>query len=293
MKKILFCLLISLGFSACSLNPDTEKNVCGVASYVTFSGFPLNCNYTVKNIPTNPTAIVVNTQEKMDSFFTKHDNTCPTPVSPTIDFAVSKLVGIFAGSKPTSGYAIKMATVVENNCEIVINFYEKAPLPNEVVTQGTTYPSDFILIPKTDKPIYFNKVNPSADNIVVGTFFGQCSGSDCLNFYQMNEFNVLRFLNVGYGSYDFSKYGYKALAKRGEYSLFLSKIPVEILNLKGQTKTYGSPDSHDQGGVYFELRQGIYTTKIFLDNDNTPDQNPEMLLFKKAIQDKITALKAN
>lgn len=290
---MVLCLFVAFGFGACSLNPGEENDVCGIAANVPFSDFPLNCNYSVKNVPNNPAAIVINTQEKMDSFFIRHENTCPTPTNPIIDFTVSKLVGIFAGAKPTSGYSIKMTTVVENNCEIVIDFYEKTPLPNEVVTEATTHPSDFILIPKTNKPIYFNKVNKSPDNIIIGRFYGYCVGNDCLNFYQITDNNVLHFLNVVYGSYDFSKYGYNASAKKGEYTLLLNKVPAEIINLKGQTKTYGNPDSHDQGGVYFELRQGINTTKIFLDNDNTPDQNSEILLFKKAIQDKITALKTN
>jgi hypothetical protein len=48
-----------------------------------------------------------------------------------------------------------------------------------------------------------------------------------------------------------------------------------------------------RGGLYFELRQGINTTKIFIDNDNTADQNAGVLLFKKTIQDKIAGLKTN
>jgi hypothetical protein len=100
-------------------------------------------------------------------------------------------------------------------------------------------------------------------------------------------------LNVAYANYDFGQYKYNSLNKKGEYSFLLKTVPAEILNLKGQTKTYGSPDSHDQGGLYFELRQGIYNTKIYLDNDATADQSAEIILFKKAIQDKINALKSN
>ncbi|MNE21952.1 hypothetical protein D3C80_1151360 [compost metagenome] len=61
--------------------------------------------------------------------------------------------------------------------------------------------------------------------------------------------------------------------------------------LKGQTKTYGTPDAADQGGIYFELRQGASLTKIYIDNNDTADQSTEIKLFKKTIQEKITSLK--
>ena len=293
MKKILLGLFIAFSLSACSINSDEENYNCGSTANVAFTNFPLDCNYSIKTLPIYPTAIVINSQEKLETYFTKHESTCPNPTNATIDFSKYYLVSLFAGPKATSGYSIKVISVVENNCEMVIDFYEKAPLPGEVVTQAISYPSDFILIPKTTKPIYYNKVNQMPNSVVIGSFRGECTGNDCQQFYQINDYNVLHFLNVVSGNYDFSQYSYEGLTPKGDYTLFLKNVPAEILNLKGQTKTYGSPDSHDQGGLYFELRQGADITKIYLDNDNTADQNSEILLFKKAIQDKITALKTN
>ncbi|HEX7869085.1 MAG TPA: hypothetical protein VF455_03140, partial [Chryseobacterium sp.] len=175
--------------------------------------------------------------------------------------------------------------------QIVINFYESGPQAGEAITQTPTYPSDFILIPKTVKPIYFNKTTESPDNIIIGSFSSKCTGADCQQFYQINDFNILKFLNVVSGSYEFGQYKYTATIKRGEYTLFLKNVPNEILNLKGQTKTYGTPDSADQGGVYFELHQGGFTTKIYIDNNDTADQSAEIKVFKKAIKDKIITLK--
>lgn len=293
MKKIVLVLCIAFALNACSLNSEGDSVNCGDYTNVPFSGFPLSCNYSIKTLPENPTALIVTSQEKMNSYLTLHENTCANSPSPSVDFTQNFLVGIFSGQKPSGGYAIKMTTVVENSCEIVINFYERSPLTDEIVTQATTYPSDFILIPKTSKPIYFNRVNETSNTILIGSFYGECSGIDCQNFYQLNDYSVLRFLNVAYANYDFGQYKYNSLNKKGEYSLLLKTVPTEILNLKGQTKTYGSPDSHDQGGLYFELRQGIYNTKIYFDNDATTDQSAEIILFKKAIQDKINALKPN
>lgn len=291
MKKIILSLFIAFGFSACSLSNDDLNVDCGVNTNVAFTGFPLLCNYAVKNLPTNASAIVVNSTEKMESYFTKHANTCTVPSDPNIDFNQKYLIGLFAGAKPTSGYSIKITGIVENNCQMVVNFYEKGPQTGEPITSTPTYPSDFILIPKTSKPIIFNRTTESADNIIIGSYNAKCSTTDCQKFFQINNYNIQSFLNVVAGNYDFSQYKYSTTTKKDEYTLFLKSVPTEILNLKGQTKTYGTPGSADQGGIYFQLTQGAVVTKIFIDPTDTADQSTEIKLFKKTIQDKITSLK--
>ncbi|GGF09893.1 protease complex subunit PrcB family protein [Flavobacterium limi] len=285
MKKLMLSLFIAFGFSACSLNDDLPQNTCGEYTTVPFSGFPLPCNYNLKEQYPNPAALIVSSQEKLNQYFTQHANTCSVTSDPTINFSNNFLVGIFSGQKPTSGYGIKITSIVENNCQIFVNFYEYGPQTGETPTTGTTFPADYVLIPKTTKPIYFNKTTENKDNIVIGTF-GAVN-----DFFQLNDYNILKFLNVTTGNYEFGQYKNTATIKRGEYTLFLKNVPTEIINLKGQTKTYGSPDPANQGGVYFELRQGASTTKIYIDNTDTADQSTEVKAFKKAIKDKIVLLK--
>ncbi|OMQ10076.1 protease complex subunit PrcB family protein [[Flexibacter] sp. ATCC 35103] len=291
MKKLMLSLFIAFGFSACSLNNDDLKVDCGASEDKAFTGFPLLCSYTITTLPTNPNAILVGSEEKMKTLFTKHENSCPNATDTPIDFTKDMLVGIFAGLKPTNGYSIKITTIVENKCEILINYYEKAPQAGETLVSAPSYPSDFILIPRSSKAVLFNKVTENTDNIVVGTFSKQCTGADCQKFFQINDFNILKFQNVVAGGYDFNQYRYTATTKKGDYTLLLKEVPTEILNLKGQTKTYGTPDEANHGGVYFEIRQGTVTTKVIIDNVDTADQSAEVKAFKKVIQDKITALK--
>ncbi len=292
MKKIMLGLFVAFGFSACSLNDGNNSYVdCGSNTAVNFTGFPFSCNYSEKTLQNNPAAIVVGSQEKMNQYFTKHDNNCPVASDPNIDFTKEYLVGIFAGAKPTSGYEIVISSIVENNCEIVVNYYEKSPAVGESVTPTPTYPTNFVLIPKTSKGMIFNKTSENSDNIVIGSFNNQCASSDCQKFFQINDYNTLKFLNVGAKQYDFGQYKYTPTIKRGEYTLLLKDVPAEILALKGQTKTYGTPDAGDQGGVYFQLRQAGSITKIYIDNNDTADQSAEVKEFKKKIQDKITSLK--
>lgn len=285
MKKIMLGLFIAFGISACSLNNDDFNTDCGPDVNVPFTGFPLLCNYSVKNMPNNPQAVYIDTQESMDKAFTKHENTCPVASDPNIDFTKNHLIGVYAGAKPTSGYEIKVTSIYENSCQMIITFYEKSPQAGEQITQTPTYPSDFILIPATKKPLVFIKTSESPDNIIIGNI------GSIRNFYQLNDFNILKFQDVAYGSYSFEQYKYTNTIKRGEYTLFLKNVPAEILNIKGQTKTYGAPDTADQGGVYFQMRQAGTVTKIFIDTYDTADQSDAIKLFKKAIQDKITSLK--
>lgn len=287
MKKLLLSLFIAFGFSACSLNNEDTYTDCGANTEVPFTKFPLGCNYTVKTLYNNPVALIATSTEKMDQYFTKHNNSCSVPSDPNIDFSKSYLVAIFAGTKPTSGYDIKITSIVENQCEMIINFYEKNPAAGETLTQNPTYPADYILIPKTSKSIVFNKTNESPDNIVIGNFTSVSGGTQ--KFIQLNDFNILKFQNVVFNQYNFEQYRYTTTTKRTEYTTFSKVIPTEILNLKGQTKVYGSPNTAAEGGVYFELTQGASVTKIFIDNNDTADQSAAVIAFKKAVREKIAA----
>lgn len=291
MKKLMLSLFIAFGFSACSINNDDMKVDCGTSEDKAFTGFPLLCTYNVTTLPNNPTALLIASDEQMKTYFTKRENSCPNATTTPVDFTKDILVGIFAGLKTTNGYSIKITTIVENKCEVLINYYEKAPQPGETLVSNPSYPSDFILIPRTGKQILFNKTTENTDNIVIGSFNKQCASPDCRKFFQINDFNILKFQNVVADGYDFNQYRYTATTKKGDYTLFLKNVPTEILNIKGQTKTYGTPDEVDHGGVYFELRQGTTVTKISIDNIDTADQSAEIKAFKKVIQDKITALK--
>ncbi len=291
MKKLMLGLFVAFGISACSLGDDTQYTDCGVNTAVDFTGFPFLCNYSVKTPPPAAAVTVVASQTKMDELFTKHANSCSVASDPNIDFTKQYLVGVFAGTRPTTGYALKITSIVENNCEIIVNYYEKTPSANEVVTQTPTSPFDVVLIPKTSKGFIFIKNNESPDNMVIGSYAKNCTGADCQKFYQINDYNTLKFLNVESGKYDFSQYKYTPTIKKGEYTLLLKDVPAEILALKGQTKTYGTPDAADQGGVYFELNQASVITRVYIDNNDTDDQSTAIKAFKKLIKDKITTLK--
>lgn len=291
MKKLMLGLFVAFGISACSLGDDSKYTDCGANTVVEFTGFPFLCNYNIKTPPPTAAVTVVGSQLKMDDLFSKHANSCNVSSDPNIDFTKNYLVGVFAGPKPTTGFSLKITSIVENNCQIIVNYYEKSPAPGESVSQTTTNPFDIVIIPKTSKQFFFIKTNESPDNMIIGNYSNQCTGGDCQKFFQINDYNTLKFLGVAAGQYDFSQYKYTPTIKKGEYTLLLKDVPGEILALKGQTKTYGTPNESAQGGVYFELNQSSVITRIYIDNNDTADQSAAIKTFKKIIQDKITNLK--
>jgi len=284
MKNLISILFVVLSFYSCSDLGDENVQDCGTASNVAYESFSY-CG-TLKENPKQLSFVIVNSNEEMQKLFT----TCETFTVALPDFTQKRILGLLAGPKPSSGYGIKIQSVQEDNCQITVNYFEREPAEDEVVLTVITYPSDYIVLPKSNKPILFRKVN-AIDYAVVGSFYGYCVGTDCQQFFRIENDKVLRYLSVNYNSYDFNQYSYKTLGFKDDLAAFLLKIPTELAALKGQTKTFGAPDSHDQGGVYFEWSQGGIVTKIYLDNDNSTDQSQNVINFKKAIQDKIAELK--
>jgi hypothetical protein len=285
MKKYFILLIVTTSFFSCTDMANDNVQNCGATANTPFESFSY-CG-TLKDNPKQPSFFILNSNDDVLKKFT----TCQTFDVALPDFAQKSILGLFAGPKPTGGYAIKIQSIQEDDCQIVVQYFEKEPKKDEVVTTAVTFPSDYVVVPKSSKPIAFQRVYQNNDFVVIGTYFGFCTGNDCQSFYKIDSQKVLCYLNINYGLYDFNQYNYKSLVYKDDLATFYSKIPVEIKNLKGQTKTFGSPDAYDQGGVYFELHQGEVATKIFLDNDNSTDQNENILAFKKVIKDKIVELK--
>jgi hypothetical protein len=285
MKNLILVLFVALGFYSCTDTPDYTAPNCGTVTNVAYESFTY-CG-TLKENPKQPVFVVLNSKEEFEKIFT----TCQTFAATDFpDFTQKRILGLFSGPKATSGHGIKIQSIAQDDCQIIVEFFETEPKTGDAVTQAVTYPADYVVIPKSNKPIFFQKVNQIKDYVVMGTYYGNCIGTNCQQFFKVDTQKTLHYLKVNYDSYDFNQYGFKTLVYKDDFAALLQKIPTEITALKGQTKTFGSPDAHDQGGVYFELSQGGVITKIFLDNDNTTDQTQSVLAFKKSIKDKITEL---
>jgi len=78
--------------------------------------------------------------------------------APEIDFSSQMLIGVFSGSKPTGGYGIGIQRVLEDSKKIVVEYVEKSPPPDAIVTMAFTYPCHIVSIPRSDKAVEFKAV---------------------------------------------------------------------------------------------------------------------------------------
>ena len=132
--------------------------------------------------------------------------------------------------------------------------------------------------------------NTTVQRLVFGTYFGMCS-TNCVTVFALDSakvqqdtlVNVIISTSYVFAGVDLSN------DKFVQVKHLLTEIPDELTTTPD--KTYGSPDSHDQGGVYVEvavlqtaLGGDVLTThKYTIDTDNTTDQSSDILSFKTKI----------
>lgn len=74
---------------------------------------------------------------------------------PEIDFSTHMLIGVFSGEKPTGGYSISIQGVLESPKNLVVEYQEKSPPPDAIVTLALTYPCQIITLPCSEKSVEF------------------------------------------------------------------------------------------------------------------------------------------
>jgi hypothetical protein len=123
-----------------------------------------------------------------------------------------------------------------------------------------------------------------ADALVFGTYYGMCA-STCLNMYEIRHSTLAKDDSVVYAdltwNYTFKTYRLIAKTKQQIAVQLLNEVPKELF--ANGTTTYGSPDSHDQGGVYLEVKSIPGNYKFRLDMDDTPDQSADVRAYKQKV----------
>ena len=286
MKKMIL-ILLAFCFTACTDN-EIPTDTCGSVTPVVFSAYEPQCGYFLKKNPEKLSGLVINTQNTIDTFFedSRAVVNCFAPSGPDFDLTKNTYLAVFAGPKPTGGYSIKIQSVIENDCGVLVEFYQKSPKADEVVTQATTYPVDYAVIAKTTKPVYFKEVAYGGDYIVIGSYSFFCPGTCPVFKYRIEAAETARFSQTSTGTETFQN-----LSFRENLSGFLAQVPQEIKDLKGQTKEYINPNVADGGGCYFEYHQEGVVTKIrFTNFDSTNPNDANLIAFKNYIYSRINYL---
>ena len=282
MKNLILMLFVVQSFYSCTDSSDKSLENCGKMTSVVYESYSY-CGVLKEN-PKQPAFLIINSNDEVQKLFTA----CQTKDVALPNFTQKRILGLFAGAKPTGGYTLKIQSVVEDDCQITVEYFEKEPKKDEIVTTAITYPADYVLLPKSNKPILFKKVNEIVDYVVIGRQSFFCK-SNCLSTYRIDDVKTVRFL-MG----DKASAGYEVLGVKEDLSSFVSHIPQEILALKGQTKEFKNDLIADGGGCFIEYHQGNTVTTIRFTNFNNPAKGQENLVkFMDYLYSRISFLDAS
>ena len=76
---------------------------------------------------------------------------------PSVDFARSMVIGVFAGSRPTAGYGVEITLVEKLDTGIVVTYHEQRPAPDQIVAQVLTAPFHIVRTQRGQGPITFHR----------------------------------------------------------------------------------------------------------------------------------------
>jgi hypothetical protein len=282
MKNLILILFVILPFYSCTDISETNIDDCGKTTNVVYES--LSYCGVLKENPKSPSFLIVNSNEEVQKLFA----TCQTADVSLPDFTQKRILGLFAGSKPTGGYDIKIQSVVEDNCQIIVEYFEKEPQKDQMVTTVLTYPADYVVLPKSNKPILFKKVKEIVDYVIIGRYSFFCK-SDCFSSYRIDDVKTIRFLTGNTVSAS-----YEVLGVKEDLSSFVSHIPQEVMALKGQIKEFKNDLIADGGGCFIEYHQGDVVTNIKFTNFNNPEKGQENLVkFRDYIYSRVSFLDAS
>jgi hypothetical protein len=131
----------------------------------------------------------------------------------------------------------------------------------------------------------------STDKLVFGTFHGMCL-ANCVRIYQVDGNTLQKDDSADHVDVSWT-YNFKGTSTLSADNFNMAKglldqIPAELLI--NNNKTYGSPDSHDQGGVFVVVEKGSEKHRFRIDFDDSPDQSAELVQFKNKIAEVVGKL---
>ena len=78
---------------------------------------------------------------------------------PAVDFSKEMVVGVFLGTRRTSGYAVEIVRTREENGALVVQYVETQPAPRAITAQVITMPYHLVAVPQRTGEVRFEKVD--------------------------------------------------------------------------------------------------------------------------------------
>ena len=79
----------------------------------------------------------------------------PTEKMPAVDFAADMVVGVFLGTKPSSGHDVEIVGVRTEEKALVVEYVQKQPARGTMAAQILTEPYHLVAVPKHAGPVRF------------------------------------------------------------------------------------------------------------------------------------------
>jgi hypothetical protein len=99
--------------------------------------------------------VVIRTPAEWEALWKIH---APAEKRPAVDFNSRMVVGVFLGSKPSTGYQVEIVGVQTEGETLLVNYLERQPARGIISAQILTEPFHLAAVPKHGGPVKFNKV---------------------------------------------------------------------------------------------------------------------------------------
>ena len=165
MLKLL-ALAALAGTVACQTvaGPDRAPDRSGDESYRSADALPLErfrgdtAGYAGYSGLKEPARLVIRDAEAWASLWaTVHEGMWPQPALPTIDFGTEMVVAAALGTRPTGGYAIRIAEATQTAAGLTVSVEAWSPGEECGVTAAITAPVDLVRLPRAEGPVAFEE----------------------------------------------------------------------------------------------------------------------------------------
>lgn len=102
-----------------------------------------------------PRQVVVRTQPEWEQLWKRHAAGQPIP---KLDFDQVMAIGVFVGTRPTSGYAVQIKGVRREQDVLVVEYTERTPSPGAMTMQVLTFPFQLVSVTKQPGEVRFEPV---------------------------------------------------------------------------------------------------------------------------------------
>jgi hypothetical protein len=103
--------------------------------------------------------VAIRTMAEWQALWKDHS---PAEKMPAVDFSSRMVVGLFLGSKPSTGYQVEIVAVQSEGDTLIVNYLERQPARGMLSAQILTEPFHLVAVPRHGGPVKFNRIEAAA-----------------------------------------------------------------------------------------------------------------------------------